>query len=258
MRLRKLFIALLFLISITGEAQRPAGFEWVDLKQPSSILNKVRQVLKPGTYTDIIKIGVLKDSALVIIVDRNSNPDDGNEWMIFNVNLSTGQSTQLVDGYKLHLIKWIGPQSTELAIDYLDCWGCEPAKLFTTIYFKNGSSWVARWMDKPNHFHPGAIVYYSDEGEDDPADEQIFSVIHTGQFGYEAGSWQHRRDYKTKKFNDSIVLYLFDPISGKENIQELKASEMHMFEKRICDSANIIIPLTNDLHGPACKTALSQ
>lgn len=258
---RKILVAALVLFFGICHAQRPAGFQWIDLSHDSAALRTVRHALKQGTYTDIRRIGILNNQALVMTINKNSDPDDGNEWRIFNISLSTGKSTELLIGYDVHFYKWIGKDNSDLVITYKDCWGCEAATVLTTFYFKPGSGWLTRWPGKdPSHPQPGAVVEYGDAGEpySDYFAEQIFAILNTPDQGFEAGSWLHQRHVKTGQIIDSVVEYSIDPSSGNENIRELKGKDAIDFERRLCLTDNIISPPSVGQNSNACLNLMKK
>jgi len=251
----KILVVTLVLFFGICHAQRPAGFQWIDLSHDSAALRTVRHALKQGTYTDIRRIGILNNQALVMTINKNSDPDDGNEWRIFNISLSTGKSTELLIGYDIHFYKWIGKDNSDLVITYKDCWGCEATTVLTTFYFKPGSGWLTRWPGKdPAHPQPGAVVEYGDAGEPDSEyyADQIFALLVLPDQEYEAGSWLHQRHVKTGKIIDSVTEYSIDPATKVEKIRELQGKEAIEFERRLCSPKNIVSPPSFGQNSKAC------
>jgi len=165
-----------------GWADVPAGFSWVNIESDKTTMTAVRHALHDPSITAIREVGVEDGFALVMAASRESGAPtpDYDRWSIYNVSLKTGMSQVLVSGYGVRLIDWIGASQDELAITYYDCWECEAATIFTTIYLKKDVGWGARWSNKTKdsaYPQPGAVVLMTDIGEDDEEVELVFAVV---------------------------------------------------------------------------------
>lgn len=167
-----LFCVILQLALQTGWADVPAGFSWVNLESDNATMNVVRKALHDPSITAIREVGVEDGFALMMTVSREAGAPtpDYDRWSICNVSLKTGMSRVLVSGYGAKLLDWIGANRDELAITYFDCWECEAATLFTSLRFKKGVGWRARWSNKTldsAYPQPGAVALMADDDWDD-------------------------------------------------------------------------------------------
>src|SRR5271155_2632148 len=186
--------AILFSFSFCS-AQLPKGFSWANLEADTKAMSVVHHALRDTSVTAIREVGIEGDYALVMTASReNGAPTpDYDLWSIYNVSLSDGTSQILVSGYGVRLLDWIGSQKDELAITYYDCWECEPATIFTTLRFRAGSGWKARWPNKTQEVsspQPGAVALMCGVGDpyDDNVVDQVFAVVSDPNGGYAAGS----------------------------------------------------------------------
>jgi hypothetical protein len=254
-----IYFAVLAFLMKPVFAQRPSGFSWIDTASDKATMNIVHHALKINSQTSIRKVGVEEGFALVLTTFHDD--EDSDRWSIYNISLHTGQASILVSGFKVKLLDWIGKNSPELAIKYYDCWGCEAATLFTTLYFRNGLGWNARWHNKtvdPNSPQPGAVVSYGDAGEpyDDDAVDQVFAVVSQANGGFAAGSWFHSRDTKTGKIDDDVEKYSFDLVTSKDRVEKLIGAQSLAWRREICTPSNALIKASVGQDSKSCRRIL--
>ena len=258
-----LLAAICILLAHPCRADLPAGFTWVNLEADKTVLPAVRHALHDNSITAIREVGVEDGLALVMTASRESGAPtpDYDLWSIYNISLSTGQSRKLVSGYGVKLMDWVGTNNSELAITYYSCWECEAASLFTTLRFKKGVGWRARWTNKTkdqNYPQPGAVIFFGDAGEpyDDDDVDQIFGVVSEAKGGFAVGSWFHSHNTKTGKIEEDVERYSIDPVSGEDHVEKLSGQAALIWERKICSQSNILIQPTIGQDSKSCRSVL--
>jgi len=248
-----------------SRADLPAGFSWVNLESDQATMAVVRRALHDESITAIREVGVKDGYALVMTVSRDKTAPtaDSDQWKIYNLSLTSGKSRMLVSGYGVKMLDWIvaDAQSSELAITYYDCWECEPATLFTTLRFKRGVGWRARWPNKTkdnSNTYPGAVVVMTDVGDpyDDNVVDQIFAVVKQPKDGFAVGSWTHTRNTKNGKVDDSVVRYSIDSATQEDRVEELRGTEALDWERQICRSSNLLMQVNAGQDSKSCLRVL--
>lgn len=255
-------VILLFFTQIS-HAEMPAGFSWVNLESDKTTMATVRNALHDTSITSIREVGVKDGFALVMTASREKDAPtpDYDRWSVYNISLATGKSRILVSGYGVKLLDWIGSSSPELAISYYDCWECEAATLFTTLRFKSGVGWRARWPNKTpneNYPQPGAVVLMTDVGDpyDDNDVDQVFAVITQPNNRFAAGSWTHSRSTKTGKIEDDVERFSIDPNTEDDRVEMLSGPAALNWERKICTQSNILIQPSIGQTSSACRNLL--
>ncbi len=223
----------------------------------------VRNALHDTSITAIREVGVKDGFALVMTASREagSPTPDYDLWSVYNINLSTHKTEQLVSGYGVKLLDWIGADKSELAITYYDCWECEAATLFTTLRFVAGSGWKARWPNKTQNSaypQPGVVALMTDVGDpyDDDDVEQVFAVIPQINNGFAVGFWMHSRNTKTGKTDDDVERYSVDSATNEDRIEKLKGTDALSWERQICTESNRLIEPSIGQQSRACRRIL--
>jgi hypothetical protein len=147
--LRCLLISL-FMLNVASPAQTPAGFHWVDFRREPNTIARVNGLLQAEIYSAIREIGVVADSALVFTTTREAdqNTPEGDMWTVYSISTKSAKVRKLLTGYDLHIVAWLRfltDHDGELGITYLDCYECEPAKLFTAFHYEPNHGWRTRW-----------------------------------------------------------------------------------------------------------------
>jgi len=255
--------ALVLLYAQFCRADVPAGFSWVNLESDKTTMAAVRHALHDSSISSIREVGLEGGFALVMTASRESGAPtpDYDRWSIYNISLSTGKSQILVSGYGVKLLDWIGASNSELAISYYDCWECEAATVFTTLRFKSGVGWRARWTNKmqdASYPQPGAVVLMTDVGDpyDDNVVDQVFAVITQPSNRFAVGSWIHSLNPKTGKIDDDVERYSIDRVTGDERTEKLRGPEALNWERQICKESNILIQPSTGQSSKACRTVL--
>lgn len=251
------------LLSKSSAAQTPPGFSWVSIESDKSTMTAVRHALHDSSITAFREVGVEDGFALVMTASRDHEAPtpDYDRWSIYNVSLKAGTSRILVSGYGVKILNWIGKANDELAITYYDCWECEAATLFTTLHFKTGTGWRARWSNKPDdgsYPHPGAAVASTDLEDGDTEFELIFGLITKPDGGFLAGSWEQSRDSKTGKVEDDVERYTIDPATKEDRVEKLVGHAAIDLERQICTRSDNLIQPSSGQDSEACKRILSK
>jgi len=186
---------------------------------------------------------------------------DYDRWTIYNVSLRTGASKTLISGYGVKLLNWIGSEGGELAITYYDCWECEAATLFTTLRFKNGIGWLARWPNKTqddNYPQPGVVAKEDEDvnWQDEHEISFVFAVVPQPGDSFAVGSWVHDRNIKTGRIDDDVERFSIDPTTRNDHVEKLEGRAALNWERQICTPSNIVIQPSTGQNSKACKSAL--
>jgi hypothetical protein len=255
--------SIFLLLAPFAHANSPAEFSWVNLETDTTTMATVRHALHDKSITAIREVGVEDGFALVMTASRESDAPtpDYDRWTIYNVALRTGTSRVLVSGYGVKLLDWIGLKNSELAITYYDCWECEAATLFTTLRFKTGAGWRARWINKvhdANYPQPGGVVLMTDVGDpyDDNVVDQVFAVVKQPNDRFAVGNWTHTRNIKTGKIDDAVVRYSIDPTTDEDRVEELTGQVALSWERQICNPKNLVIQPSNGQDSKSCGRVL--
>ncbi len=261
MRILSLFVlaTLLFFAQI-NRAQMPTGFSWVNIELDKTTMATVRHALHDTSISSIREVGLKDGFALVMTASREADAPtpDYDRWSIYNISLATGKSRILVSGYGVKLLDWIGSSKSELAITYYDCWECEAATLFTTLRFKSGIGWRARWSNKTQdgaYPQPGAVVLMNDVGDsyDDNDVDQVFAVISQPNDRFSAGRWTHYRSTETGKIKDDVERYFIDATTEEDRVEKLDGPAALNWERKICTQSNILIQPSIGQTTKACR-----
>ena len=247
-------LAIFMLVRVPTLAESPHGFSWIDTASHKTTMNAIRRALKPKPDTVIRRVGVLDGFAVVF----TESTEDG--WSVYNFSQASKKTEILVSGYRVKVMTWMGSDSRELGITYLDCWGCEAATLFTTIHFIKGAGWSARWpRPKSNSTfpQPGAVVSFGDAGApyDDNEVDQVFAVIDQ-KSGLAAGGWFHSRNMTTGKISDEVTKYSVDAATGKDRIESLTGTSALHWQKEICDETRTLTKPRVGQNSKACREVL--
>ena len=253
--------AMLLLAIQRGWTDVPAGFSWVNIESDKTTMAAVRRALHDPSITAIREVGVEDGFALVMTAYREADAPtpDYDRWTIYNVSLRTGMSRVLVSGYGVKLLDWIGAAQDELAITYYDCWECEAATIFTTIHWKKGVGWRARWSNKTRDYaypQPGAVALMTDIGEDDNEVDLVFGVVAQPKGGFAVGSWVHSHDAKSGKTDDDVERYSIDPVTKEDRIEKLNGGAALNWEHEICTESNISTKPSTGQDSKACRSVL--
>lgn len=256
----------LFALALTAAqltfAQMPKGFHWVDMEHDHEMMAKVRGALKGQSYTAIREVGVEDGFALVMITSRENDAPtpDYDSWSIYNISLKTSVPNNIVLGYGVKLLDWIGQGKNELSLTYYDCWECEAATVFTTLRFQSGKGWSSRWADhpdgKPDRPQPGVVVYAApEEGPDDT--QQVFAIIEKDDGSFSAGSWVRGTD-DAGHMHDVTQRFSINPQTGRETIDTLTGARALAWDKQLCspDLAQTVPNTGQNL--PMCKALLKK
>jgi len=250
-------------ISATAHGQMPAGFHWVDFKRESATVQKVEQALKAEDYTAIREIGLADGFALVMVVRRESGQDIpyDDQWFVYNVSTKSGKALPLLTGYNLHVKSWISFYSRnqqDLGITYLDCWGCEPASLFTAFHYDSREGWRARWANKEDPNHPGIPFRLTDVGDPYTNEEvdQVFAVLAPNDGIASVGTWYHSRDLATGKISDGVGRFSVDPSTGKDKSDVLTGPKAKEWELQLCKAKDSWTGPAMGQSSRACKGVL--
>jgi hypothetical protein len=251
---------MLLLLAKLSLADVPAGFSWVNLESDKATMTVVRHALHDTSISAIREVGLEDGFALVMTASREAGAPtpDYDRWSIYNISITTGKSRVLVSGYGVKLVDWIGVAKDELAITYYDCWECEAATLFTTLHFKKGSGWTARWSNKTQDAafpQPGAVVLMTDVGEpyDDSDVEQVFAVVAQPNDGFAVGSWVRSHNPKSGKSDDDVERYSIDPNTKEDHVEKLNGNAALSWERRICTESSILIQPSTGQNSKACR-----
>jgi hypothetical protein len=258
-----LVAATCLVIADSSMAQTPAGFSWVNMESDKATMPLVRQALHDSSMTAIREVGVTEGFALVMTSSREADAPtpDSDRWSIYNVSLKTGASRILVSGWGVKILNWIGTSNDELAITYYDCWECEAATLFTTIRFKTGIGWRARWSDKTDegsYPHPGAAVASTDLVDGDTEFDLVFGLIAKPDGSFFAGSWEQSRDSKTGKVENDVKRYSIDPNTNEDRVEKLAGRAASELEHLICTPSDKLIQPSSGQDSEACKRILTK
>ncbi len=261
-----LLAAILLFAPQAIRAQMPDGFSWVNLESDKTTMATVRHALHDTSITAIREVGVENGFALVMAASRESGAPtpDFDSWTIYSISLTTGMSRLLVFGYGVRLLDWIGPNSSELAITYYSCWECEASKIFTTLHFKNGIGWMARWpsssRESVGYPQPGVVVSYGDAGEpyDDDEVDQVFGIVSRPNGEFAVGSWFHSLDTKTGKVTDDVARYSIDPKTGQDQVAVLRGFSARELERQICTASDVQIEPKVGQDSKSCRRVLSK
>jgi hypothetical protein len=240
----------------------PAGFSWVNLESDKTTMAEIRRALHDPSISAIREVGVEGGFALVMTASREADAPtpDYDRWSIYNVSLKSGNSRILVSGYGVKLLNWIGAAQDELAISYYDCWECEAATIFTTLRFKKGDGWKARWLNKTqdsNYPQPGAAELITDIAEEDANQvELVFAVIAQPNGSFAVGSWVHSRNSKTGKTEDDVERYSIDPVTKEDRVEKLDGRAALNWEREICTESSISMNPSSGQDSKACRGAL--
>jgi hypothetical protein len=266
LRIIPVLLAVLTLPVQLSRADTPPGFSWVNLETNSAVMTAVRGALHDTSITAIREVGVEDGFALVMTASRESGAPtpDFDQWTLYNVSLSSRKSQVLVSGYGVQLLDWIGSKQDELAIAYYDCWECEAARLFTTLHFKTGVGWRARWANKIadwSHPQPGILMSTSDVP--DSLEEEVdivFAVVSTQENGsdFAVGSWVQSRSPKSKSVVEDVVRYSIDPATGEDRKEKLSGQEALKWEAEICDGHKVMLRPNSGQDSKACRTVLKR
>ncbi len=259
-RIQPALIAFLLLLAVSAHAQLPANFSWINIESDQKVMPIVRSALHDANLKAISKVGIETGYALVITQTHDDGVDnpDNDLWKIYSVSMSTGKASLLVAGYGVKILTWLSPTRDELAITYDECWGCEPATLFTTFRLVKDRGWQARWLQEkadPNEPQPGAVLIYPEEGGESPQDAQIYAIVKQPNDNFAVGNWMHSRNEKGK-FDDQLIRYSIDPATGVEKAELLKGPAALAWKRELCTQANILIQPSAGQDSNLCRAAL--
>lgn len=255
-------VSMIFLVLVRPcLSDVPSGFSWISIESDKTTMTAVRRALHDASITAIREVGVEDGFALVMTASREAGAPtpDYDRWSIYNISLTTGKSRILVSGYGVKLLDWIGVAKDELAITYYDCWECEAATLFTTLRFKKGAGWTARWPNKSTrdstYPQPGAVVLMTDVGDpyDDNDVDQVFAVVAQPNDQFAVGSWVHSRNSKSGKSDDDVERYSIDPATKDDHVEKLNGNAALGWEREVCTESRILIQPSIGQKSKACR-----
>jgi hypothetical protein len=263
---RKLLLvsSLVILAAEVLPANVSEGFSWVSIETDQSTMAVVRRAVNDASITAIREVGVKGGFAIVMAVSREEGAPtpDYDLWSIYNVSMTTGTAQILVSGYGVKLLDWIGRSSDELAITYYSCWECEATTIFTTLHFKPGVGWGARWLNKGQDVRypqPGAVALSTDIGEpyDDREDvDQVFAVVTLPNNDFAVGYWLHSRNSNAGKPEDDVERYSIDSPSGKDSVETLVGPKARAWERQLCTRSDILPTLSSGQNTKACRSVV--
>lgn len=261
-RARSLAVAAIFAVAPALYAQ--SAFHWLNLENDKADMAIVRHALKNEKFTAIREVGVRENDALVMVTEREDGADDpeSDSWSVINVSLKTEKYQRIVSGYKVQIQAWLGKNNEEIGISYFDCSECEAAQIFTALYWTPGLGWRARWPEQgaSHEFpHPG-IPLMSEDTSDDPENEevaQVFALVPMPGDGYAAGYWLQVKNSASRKIVSNDVYRCFVDSSGKEGTGKLSGKEARDWERKICDSSNLLPGPNRGQDSALCKAALN-
>jgi hypothetical protein len=251
----------LFLFAKSSHAQLPSNFSWINIESDKKTMPIVRRALRDQRINAIREVGVKDGFALVITTSRQPDEPtpDYDDWTVFSMNLSSGESRQLLGGYGLKLLEWIGPNNEELAVSYFDCWECEADTLLTTIHLVPGSGWQPRWANKSNSPAgpplPGAVVDIGDMGMpyDDNDVDQIYAFVKQPENGFAIGTWTYSRNTVTGKIEQDVERYSIDSKTGKDRTEKLTGQAALDWKRVICNPANVLTQASSGQDSKTCR-----
>jgi hypothetical protein len=265
MRGLRIILVGLFALSPAVRAQTPDGFRWIDLKSDSATVATVRHALKNNafavkgyTFNVIRKIGVKDGFALVMAVSHAgvaaapATPDTDCWIVLYSVSLTTGKTQPLVEGIYVQLYKWIGKDSSELALSYVPCFedesDCEEDLLFTTLHLVPGIGWRARWPNDDNYFgsrsisdgHPPGGNVGCGEPEGGETYDSLFAVVRLEPSGFAAGNWCRTKFWPSGSITDGVARYSIDPATGKDMTEKLTGAKARAWERELCSASSLV------------------
>jgi hypothetical protein len=255
---------MLLLLADLSLADVPTGFSWVNLESDKTTMAVVRRALHDSSISAIREVGVEDGFAVVMTASREDGAPtpDYDRWTIYNISLTTGKSRVLVSGYGVKLLDWIGAAKDELAVTYYDCWECEAATLFTTLHFKKGTGWRARWSnatDSLTYPQPGAVASMTDADADSDVEvDLVFAVVSQPNDGFAVGSWTRSRNSKSGKSDDDVERYSVDPITKEDHVEKLDGKAALNWERQICTESNISLRPSTGQNSEACRSAVRK
>jgi hypothetical protein len=155
-------------------------FKWVDRAKESSTLRKIEAALSsellpdvpekvapvvPYGYKYIKRAGVIESSALVFVAERQSRDDREEFVVVYNVNLATGEKSEIDLGSPLWNWKYYGRAHFErsgeadILFSFFECLHCEGAQLLGALHYSQFQRmWMSRtWGPQENAVMIGAV-----------------------------------------------------------------------------------------------------
>ena len=257
----RLWIARLLIVlapSCVAQTTASSGFHWINFKQESDIVRRVEKALSRKQYSAIREIGLVGDSALVFTTSREADSDtpQSDSWTVYNVSVKSATSVTLLDGYDVHIAAWLTfvPGQRDLAVTYLTCSECEPAKLFTGFHYDDPSGWHARWPAKVAGQQPGILLTVSDVGDPytDEDVDQVWAAIQPSASTAAIGTWYHSRDLHTGKITSTAMKFLVDS-NDRDKAFQLHGDEAEQWERSLCKSSDHVYELREGQDSKSCK-----
>ena len=246
-----------------AQGQLPEGFHWVDFRKEATTLSSVERALTSEEYTVVREVGVLNDFALVMTVNREPGQATpmGDVWQVYNVSMKDWSIHTLIAGYNLEIKDWIkfeakGP--LDLAVQYLDCWECEPATTFTALHFDPQKGWRARWSNGKNPVQPGITMLITDVGDPYTNEDvdQVFAVLAPRDGLASVGTWYHSKDLGTGKISDTVSKFFVQ--KGEDKSVDLAGTEASNWRVRLCKPGNASFGVSGGQDSRVCKSMINS
>jgi hypothetical protein len=255
----------LLALSVGANCQLPKDFHWVDLRHEADVVSRFSQALGGEEFSAIREIGLLGDSALVFTTLREPGAatPHADRWKVYSVPMDGGAVRMLLTGYELRIMAWmpfLPRERADLAITYMDCFGCEPTVIFTALHYESGQGWRARWPNQDSPDIPGIQLASSDWGipYDEDLVDQVWASMGPLAGPASIGTWYHSVHVKTGKVSSVTMKFRVDPATGKEESLTLHGADAVAWQKKLCKPTDAHSEILGGQESQSCKVLLKM
>lgn len=247
--MRNLAAVLLSLCVLSWNELSAQGgrFRWLNLNRDQQVLPGIKEALNAIPYTHLREVGVIGQSALVVVATRPDGFDafdaDYDRYQAFTYDLQTKDAKEIWSGYQFKMrgeAQFKAAPVLDMVFSFDNCVECEPTTYLGSFRYDPGSpGWTVRKWQYGKEQLEGAEIASADY-LDEWSGEYVYAVRDiNGDKLEDIAVWLRQTNSRTKKIVDYVMLYSAE--GGKSTCTRVRSTlEITKIKRKVCGSDALI------------------